>query len=93
MEDVSKFKHNRHPPGELPLSPKQHDLAASRKKQALKWMCKSRASQRTPPKPRPEERLQAVAQPEGSSPKQWRIIKEDDMLELNLDPFSEDLVE
>ena len=92
MEDISKFKHNQHPPGELPLSPKQQDLAASRKKQALKWMCKSRASWRTP-QPRPEERLQAVAQPEGSSPKQWRIIEEDDMLELNIDPFSEDLVE
>ena len=30
MEDVSKFKHNQHPPGELPLSPEQCDLAANR---------------------------------------------------------------
>ena len=69
MEDVSKFKHNWHPPGEAPLSPKQCDLAAFRREQALKWVRKSRASCRTPPKPTPEERLQAVAQPKGSSSK------------------------
>ena len=34
-----------------------------------------------------------MAQPEGSSSKQWRIVEEDDMLELNIDPFSEDMVE
>ena len=93
MEDISKFKHNWHPPGELPLSPEQCDLAASRRKRALKWMHKSRALQRTPPKPTLEERLQAVGQPEGSSSKQWRIVKEDDMLELNIGPFSEESVD
>ena len=51
MEDISKLKCNQHPPGELPLSPKQHDLAASRRKEALKRMDKTRASRRTPPKP------------------------------------------
>ena len=56
-------------------------------------MCKTRASWRTPPKPTLEERLQAVAQPEGSSPKQWRIVEEDDMLDLNIDPFSEESVQ
>ena len=56
-------------------------------------MCKTRALQRTPPKPTPEERLQAVAQPERSSPKRQRIVKEDDMLDLNIDPFFEELVQ
>ena len=93
MEDVLKFKCSRHPPGELPLSPEQHNLAAFRREQAMKWVCKSRALHRTPPKPTPEERLQAVAQPEGSSSKQWRIVEEDDMLELNIDPFSEESIE
>ena len=65
MEDISKFKYNWHPPGQLLLSPEQCDLAASRRKQ----VCKTRALWRTPPKPTPVERLQAVAQPEGSSPK------------------------
>ena len=69
MEDISKLKHNQHPAGELPLSPEQCNLAASRRKEALKRMCKTRASWRTPPKPTPEEMLQAVAQPKGSSPK------------------------
>ena len=69
MEDISKLKCNLHPPGELPLSSEQHELAAFRRKQALKSMCKSRASHRTSPKQTPEERLQAVAQPEGSSSK------------------------
>ena len=64
-------------------------LAAFRRKQALKRMCKSRASHRTPPKPTLEERLQAVAQPKGSNSKQQRIV----MLELNIDPFSKDMVE
>ena len=69
MEDVLKFKCNWHPPGELPRSPEQCNLAASTKKQALRWMRKSRAWLRTPPKATPEEMLQAVDQPEGSSPK------------------------
>ena len=69
MEDISKLKCKRHPPGELPPSPKQHDLAASRSKEALKRMHKTRASQKTPPKPTLEERLQAVAEPRGSCPK------------------------
>ena len=68
MEDILKLKHKWHP-GELPPSPEQCDLAASRRKEALKRMCKTRASQRTPPNPTLEERLQAVAQPKGSSPK------------------------
>ena len=93
MEDILKLKHKQHPPGELPPSPEQCDLAASRRKEALKRMCKTRASQRRPPKPTLEERLQAVAQPEGSSPKQWRIVKEDDMLDLNINPFSEESVQ
>ena len=90
MEDVSKLKHNQHPPGELPLSPEQCDLAASRRKEALKRICKTRSLQRAPLIPTLEEMLQAVAQPEGSSPKQWRIVEEDDMLDLNIDPFSEE---
>ena len=69
MEDILKLKRKRHPPGELPPSPEQHDLAASRRKEALKRMCKTRASWRTQPKPTPEERLQAVGEPKGSSPK------------------------
>ena len=93
MEDISKLKCKQHPPGEFPPSPKQCDLATSRRKEALKRMRKTRASQRTPPKPTPEERLQAVVQPEGSSPKRWRIVKEDDMVDLNIDPFSEELVQ
>ena len=93
MEDVSKLKCNWHPPGELPLSPKQRDFVASRRKEALKRMCKTRASQRTPPKPTLKETVQAVAQPEGSSPKQWRIVEEDDRLDLNIDPFSEESVQ
>ena len=36
MEEVSKLKCKQHPPGELPPSPKQCDLAASRRKEALK---------------------------------------------------------
>ena len=56
-------------------------------------MCKTRALQRTPPKPTLEERLQAVAQPEGSSPKQWGIVEENDMLDLNINPFSEESVQ
>ena len=67
MKDILKFKHNWHSPGELPLSPKQCDLAAFRREHTLKWVCKSRALHRTPPKPTPEEMLQAVAQPKGSS--------------------------
>ena len=93
MEDVLKLKCKWHPPGELPPSPEQRNLAASRRKEALKMMCKTRASQRTAPKPTPEERLQAVAQPKGSSPKQQRIVKEDDMLDLNINPFSEESVQ
>ena len=93
MEDISKFKCKRHPPGELPPSPKQCNLAASRRKEALKRMHKTRALWRAPCKPTLEERLQAVAQPEGSSPKQQRIVKEDDMLDLNIDPFFEELVQ
>ena len=50
MEDILKLKCNQHPPGELPLSPEQHELAAFRRKQALKSMCKSRALHRTSPK-------------------------------------------
>ena len=93
MEDILKLKCNQHPPGELPLSPEQCHLAASRRKEALKRMCKTRASQRTPPQPTPEEMLQAVAQPEEFSPKEWRIVEEDDMLDLNIDPFSEESVQ
>ena len=93
MEDILKFKCNWDHPGELPLSPKQRDLAAFRRKQALKRMCKSRASHRTPPKPTLEERLQAVAQPKGSNSKQQRIVEGDDMFELNIDPFSKVMVE
>ena len=93
MEDISKLKHKQHPPGDLPPSPKQLDLAASRRKEALKRMCKTRALQRTPPKPTPEERLQAVAQPEGSSPKRQRIVEEDDMLDLNINPVFEESVQ
>ena len=63
MEDVLKLKCKQHAPGELPPSPEQRDLAAFRRKEALKRMCKTRASWRTPPKPTLEERLQAVAQP------------------------------
>ena len=66
MEDILKLKHKWHPPGELPPSPEQHDLAASRRKEALKRMCKTRALS---PRPTPEESLQAIAQPKGSSPK------------------------
>ena len=69
MEDISKLKHKQHPWDELPPSPKQYNLATSRRKEALKRIHKTRVSWRTPPKPTPEERLQAVAQPEGSSPK------------------------
>ena len=47
MEDVLKFKHNWHPPGEVPVSPKQCKLAAFRREQALKQVHKSRASQNT----------------------------------------------
>ena len=93
MEDILKLKHKWHSPGEIPLSPKQCNSAASRRKEALKRMCKTRALQRTPPKPTLEERLQAVAQPKGSSPKQWRTVKEDDMLDLNIDPFFEESVQ
>ena len=69
MEDVSKYKHNWHPPGELPLSPKQHDLAAFRRKQALERMCKSRASHRTPLKPTPEEKAASCDSTRRSSSK------------------------
>ena len=51
------------------------------------------ASRKRPPKPTLEEMLQAVAQPKGSSPKQWRIVQEDDMLDLNINPFSEESVQ
>ena len=47
MEDISKFKHNRHPSGEVPVSPEQRELAAFRREQALKLVRKSRASCRT----------------------------------------------
>ena len=47
MEDILKLKCKWHPPGELPPSPEQCNLAASRRKEALKRMCKTRASQRT----------------------------------------------
>ena len=76
MEDVLKSKCNWHPPGEVPVSPKQCELAAFRRQQALKLVCKSRASHRT--------------QLEESSSKRWRIVKEDDTLELNIDLFSEE---
>ena len=75
MEDVSKSKHIWHSPGEVPLSPKQHELAGVRRQEALKWVWKSRVSCRT--------------QLEESSSKQRRIVEEDDTLELNIDPFSE----
>ena len=75
MEDVSKSKHIWHSPGEVPVSPKQCELAGVRRQEALKWVQKSRASHRT--------------QLKESSSKQQRIVKEDDTLEINIDPFSE----
>ena len=44
MEDVLKSKHIRYSPGEVRVSPKQCELAAVRRQQALKWLWKSRAS-------------------------------------------------
>ena len=79
MEDVSKSKHIWHSPGEVPVSPKKCELAAVRRQEALKWVRKSRASHRR--------------QLKESSSMQWRILKEDETLELNIDPFSEVLSE
>ena len=75
MEGISKSKCIQHSPGEVPVSPKQCKLAAVRRQEALKWVRKSRASHRRQLK-------------ESSSTKQ-RILEEDDILELNIDPFSE----
>ena len=75
MEDILKSTCVRHSPGEVPVSPEQCELAAVRRQEALKWVCKSRALHRT--------------ELEESSSKRWRIVKEDDTLELNIDPFSE----
>ena len=44
MEDVSKSKHIQYSPGEVWVSPKQCELAAVRRQEALKWLQKSRAS-------------------------------------------------
>ena len=74
MEDVSKSKHIWHSPGEVQVSPEQHELAGVRRQKVLKQVWKSRASHRR--------------QLEESSSKQWRIVEEDDTLELNIDPFS-----
>ena len=74
-EDVSKSTCIQHSPGGVPVSPEQHELAAVRRQEALKWVCKSRALHRTNLKE--------------SSSKQQRIVEEDDTLELNIDPFSE----
>ena len=87
------MKHKQHSPGDLSPSPEQCNLAASRRKEALKRMHKTRALQRTPPKPTLEEMLQAVAQLEGCSRKQQRIVEEDDMLDLNIHPSSEEMVQ
>ena len=75
MEGISKSKRIQHSPGEVPVSPKQCKLAAVRRQEALKWVWKSRASCRRQLK-------------ESSSTKP-RILEEDDILELNIDPFSE----
>ena len=64
-----------HSPGEVQVSPKQCELAGVRRQEALKWVQKSRALHRR--------------QLEESSSKRWRIVEEDDTLELNIDPFSE----
>ena len=74
-EDVSKSMCIQHSPGGVPVSPEQHELAAVRRQEALKWVCKSRALHRTNLKE--------------SSSKQQRIVEEDDTLEINIDPFSE----
>ena len=79
MEDVSKSKHIWHSPGEVQVSPEQCTLAGVRRQEALKQVRKSRASHRR--------------QLKESSSKQWRIVEEDDTLELNIDPFSEVLLE
>ena len=74
-EDVLKSTHIWHSPGEVPVTPEQHELAAVRRQEALKRVCKSRESCRT--------------ELEESSFKSQRIVKDDDTLELNIDPFSE----
>ena len=79
MEDVSKSKCIQYSPGEVRVSPKQHELAAVRRQEALKRLWKSRASCR---------RLL-----EESSSKRQRIVEEDDILELSIDPFAEVLPE
>ena len=75
MEDVLKSKHIWYSPGEVWVSPEQHELAAVRRQEALKQVRKSRASRR---------RLL-----EESSSKQQRIVEEDDTLELSIDPSAE----
>ena len=77
MEDILKSKCNHHPPGEVPVSPEQCKLAAFRRQEALKQVRKSRVLCRT--------------QLKESSSKRWRIVKEDDTLDLNIDPFSDEL--
>ena len=46
MEDISKSKCIWYSPGEVWVSPKQHELAAVRRQEALKGLRKSRASSR-----------------------------------------------
>ena len=75
MEDVLKSKCIRYSPGEVWVSPEQCELAAVRRQEALKGLRKSRASHR---------RLLE----ESSSPR-WRIVEENDTLELSIDPFAE----
>ena len=75
MEDFSKSKHIWHSPGEVPVSPEQRELAGVRRQEALKRVWKSRVSCKT--------------QLKESCSKQWRIVNENDTLELNIDPFSE----
>ena len=44
MEDILKSTHIQYSPGEVRVSPKQCELAAVRRQEALKWVWKSRAS-------------------------------------------------
>ena len=75
MEDISKSKHIWYSPGEAWVSPEQSELAAVRRQEALKGLQKSRASCR-----RLLEEYRSL---------RWRIVEEDDTLELSIDPFPE----
>ena len=46
MEDISKSKRIRYSPGEVWVSPEQHELAAVRRQEAMKQVRKSRALRR-----------------------------------------------